>query len=310
MIEARDYTVNLSADGLIRSMTLNDGSAVITDTRDQSRGYLGGEIRAVTDGVWVDNLDFECSFWQGPVCSILQRTGRIAGVPLSERYLFFLHEPLVKVHLTFDFDADEIGNFHILETKLNVYYPTTGSEAPHDIPFGYSTCGDGEQVFAPGWIHSGGLTYVNKGTATHWIRDGVIANVIGWGGLEWTNRIHYDHWMKLCGDYDLRLYGRQEVEYCLIPSGEFDGPKVSRAVQAISSPTPIASGRTGDWAGGPEIAGAQLSVSGEISVTGIYQKDGQSRIRGYQLPGGHGPLKDWEIFDMSFQEAASKGVTT
>lgn len=295
-IDARDYSVQLSPEGLIESMSSDAGDCVISGS-----GYHGGEIRAVSEGLWVDNRGLESSFSRGDVCCILERKGKIAGVPLIERYFFFLDYPLVKVQLHFEFDGNAVGDFHIMETKLNIYYPTGGNEAYHDVPFGYSKCGDREQAFALNWFHCGGLTYVNRGTATHWLKDGVVGNQIGWGGKEWTNRIHYEHWMKLCADYDLRLYGTQTVEYSLIPSGEFDDRKVFWDTQSLATTAPMVRGSA-------EGSYLQTADAG-IAVTGIYQKDGTTRVRGLKMPGEGGPISDWQIFDLPIDEAAKEGVT-
>lgn len=294
-LDTRYYSVALSPEGMIESMGAQGGECVVPGS-----GYLGGEIRAVSDGSWVDNRGLESSFLRGQVCCILERTGSFAGAPLTERYFYFLDEPLVKVELQFDFSGNAIGDFHIMETKLNVYYPTAGDEACHDVPFGYSVCGDREQAFALNWFHCGGLTYVNRGTATHWLRDGVIGNQIGWGSLEWTNRIHYEHWMKYCRDYDLRLYGSQKVEYYLVPSGEFDDRRIWRAVESLATPVPMARGSA-------ERSYLQVGNDG-TAVTGIYQRDGTPRLRGFQLPGESGSLPDWQIFDLGLDEAVEMGI--
>ncbi len=76
-------------------------------------------------------------------------------------------------------------------------------------------------MFATNWIFCGGLVYVNWGTVKHWVRKGVIANVLAWGGNTFDNRSDFE-WVEQ-QQYDLKLYGKQTIKYALIPVGEFDG---------------------------------------------------------------------------------------
>ena len=224
------------------------------------------------------------------------------GIPLRERYFFFKHQPVIKAELEFDFDGDEIGDFHLEETKLNVYFPTPGGDISHDEPFGFQSAREGEQLLALNWVQCGGLTYVNRGTPKHWVRDGVIANTLAWGGKKWSNRIHYGWWMKRCPNYDLRLHGRQKIEYFLIPSDSSNGTEVTREVEALTAPTFIAPG-SGEksW----------CSVKDDtLAVTALYEKDGEVWTRGYQMPSAKkGRFRDWEIFNLPVKELLHNGVS-
>ena len=221
------------------------------------------------------------------------------GIPLRERYLFFKHQPVIKAELEFDFDGDEIGDFHLEETKLNVYYPTPGGDIWHDVPFGFESAREGDQLLALNWVQCGGLTYVNRGTPKHWVQKGVIANTLAWGGKKWSNRIHYDWWMQRCSNYDLRLYGRQKIEYFLIPAGAFDGAAAKRAVEALTAPVFIAPG-TG------ERSLCRLKDD-SLAVTSLFEKEGQVWARGYQMPSAKkGRFRDWEIFNLPAEEMFRK----
>jgi hypothetical protein len=222
------------------------------------------------------------------------------GIPLRERYIFFKHQPVIKVELEFDFDGDSIGDFHIEETKLNVYYPTPGGEILHDAPFGFEPAGEGDQLLALNWVQCGGLTYVNRGTPKHWVRNGVLANTLAWGGNKWSNRIHYGWWMQRCPNYDLRLYGRQKIEYFLIPSGSSNGAAATREVEALTSPVFIAQGA------GEKSWGSMKDDS--LAVTSLFEKDGQVWTRGYQMPSAKkSRFRDWEIFNLPAKEILQKG---
>jgi hypothetical protein len=317
-----DYTVELSKEGLIKQITTAKGENLLAT----DKGYLGGEIRAVIGNQWVNNRSAACKFYDGGVCSILERSGLFgedeaggapaadasgkshsatlpeaesaAGqrrIPLRERYYFFKHHPLIKAELEFDFNGNTIGDFHIEETKLNVYYPTAGGELWKDVPFGFESAREGDQLLALNWVYSGGLVYVNRGTPKHWVRNGIVANTLAWGGKKWSNRIHYDWWMQRCQNYDLCLYGRQRLEYFLIPAGPFDGATVTHAVEALTAPVFITSG-----AGEKSLCHV---MDDSLAVTSLFLKDSQLWARGYQMPSAKkGRFRDWEIFSLPVQE--------
>jgi len=201
------------------------------------------------------------------------------------------------VELHFDFHGDEVGYFHLEESKINVYYPSTGSEVFHDVPFGYLEARQNEHLVATNWLFCGGLVYANRGTIRHWVRDGVIANTLAWGGTKFTNRIHYKWWMDRSGPYDLRLYGKHRIEYWLLPLGAFDGPRVVREVEALTAPLFLA-------AGSGERSLYEIEDD-RLEVTSLYEKDGRVWVRGYQMPGaGPGRFRDWEIFNQPLQTLA------
>jgi hypothetical protein len=167
------------------------------------------------------------------------------------------------------------------------------------MPFGFESAREGDQLLALNWVQCGGLTYVNRGTPKHWVRNGVLANTLAWGGKKWTNRIHYDWWMRLCPNYDLRLYGRQKIEYFLIPAGAFDGAAATRAVEALTAPVFIAPG-TG------EKSLCRLKDD-SLAVTSLFEKEGQVWARGYQMPSAKkGRFRDWEILNLPAEEMFRK----
>ena len=179
------------------------------------------------------------------------------------------------------------------ETKLNVYYPTTGETVHHDIPFGYKEARQNRPLLAASWVECGGLAYIHRGNVKHWVKDGVIANVLAWGDNQFTNRLHWD-WVEYT-EYDIRLYGNQKIEYYIIPFDEFDGNKITHLVQNIISPVHVREG-----------AGSRSFYSIDdpgLAITAIYNKNDQVYVRGYKLPGdGTGKLRDWEIFNVPVSE--------
>ena len=141
---------------------------------------------------------------------------------------------------------------------------------------------------------------MNRGTPKHWVRNGVLANTLAWGGKEWTNRFHYAWWMERCPNYDLRLYGRQKIEYFLIPSAPSNGAVATREVEALTAPVFIAQGA------GEKSWGSLKDDS--LAVTSLFEKDGQVWLRGYQMPSANkGRFRDWEIFNLPAKEMLQKG---
>jgi hypothetical protein len=289
-ITTADYAVALSETGLMEQISTRDKRLLNSDR------YLGGELRVMINKQWVDNRSARCQFYEGPVAYILVRTTTLGEVPVVERYFFFRNENYITVELDFDFSGNTWGEFWFDETKLNVYYPTTNSEIYHDIPFGYVMGREKLPLFATSWLYSGGLAYVNWGTVKHWVRDGVIANVLAWGGYNFGNRLQFGWAHK--SQYDIRLYGKQRVKYALIPYSGFDGNRIVRDVAALTSPVFITKGI------------GEKSVFAiddkDIAITSVYSKGGQIWTRGYQLPVGRASrYRDWEIFNAPIQELKS-----
>lgn len=287
------YTVRLSETGLLLQITTADGKDVL-----EPGEYLGGELRALIHDEWRDNRSASSKFYQGEACHILVRSTALGSVPVRERYFFFHGLNAIKAELEFDFNGNEIGYFWLDETKINVYYPTRGTDLHHDIAFGYVAAREGRPLLVPNWICCGGLAYINRGTVKHWVRDGVVANVLAWGGSHFDNRMHFDFWVSK-HQYDVRLYGRQKIEYWLIPYGGFDGNRVVRDVNAVTFPvlgTPGGGGKS--W----------YSVSDtNLAITAVYEKEGQLWARGYQLPSRRkSSFRNWEIFERPLNELATK----
>ena len=288
-METEHYKIKFSTEGLIEQLTLKNGKNLL-DCKD----YLGGEIKARIDKQWVSNRRAKTDYHTGPICNILERSAKLGHIPLKERYYFFKNEPVIKAEIEFDFKGNEVGYFWIDETKINVYYPTEGSAIYHDIPFGFVEAKQNRPLFATNWLYCGGLVYINRGTVKHWVRDGLIANVIGWGGNVFSNRLHWDWWVGR-PQYDIRLYGKQKIEYFLIPCDEFDGAEIAQEVNDLISPVFICPGK------------GQNSLykikDKDLLVTSVYQKSGKIWARGYKLPSdAQSVYGDWEIFNVPIEK--------
>jgi hypothetical protein len=287
-IETSHYSVEFSREGLMKQITACNGKQLLNPA-----DYLGGEIRARIAQKWVDNHKAKCAYYSGEVADILERSTSLGEIPVIERYYFFRDEPFIKAEIEFDFDGNEIGYFWLDKTKINIYYPTRGSSIYHDIPFGFVEARQNRPLFATNWLYCGGLVYVNRGTVKHWVDDGVVANVVGWGGNHFSNRLHWD-WLE-SPQYDIRLYGKQKIEYFLMPYGEFDGRSVVQGVADVTSPVFVCEGKG-------EKSFYQIKDR-NVAVTSLCEKQGRIWARGYKLPSRKkSKYRDWEIFNTPIEK--------
>jgi len=299
------YTVEFTSDGLIKQIETNSGKIL-----SNKKNICGGEIKGMISGDWVDNRQAECNFYKGDVAYIMERSVELGDIPVKEKYYFYRKECLIKVEVEFDFDGNEVGNFWLDETKINIYYPTEGSEIYHDIPFGYVKAREKRPLLAINWLYNGGLVYVNRGNCKHWVKDGVIGNVIAWGakgawggkGKCFGNRQSGFNFI-LRGSkegeeerlFDLRLYGKQTIEYFLIPQGQFDGNEIVKKVRDLTFPVFITKGN------GEKSFYRQTQKN--LNVTSLYKNNNEIWVRGYKLPANdQTELNDWEIFNMPLSE--------
>jgi hypothetical protein len=288
LISTPAYTVTLSPEGLIKQLNAKDRDLL------KDGEYLGGELRCIADGMRHSNKNAECAYFTGPVFDVVERSHKIANIPIKETYFYFKTAPYIKVEIEFDFNGNEIGNFWADYSKINVYYPTTGNEYYHDIPFGFQKGKIGEPAYAMNWVYSGGLVYINRGNIKCWVKDGVISNMLAWGGQHFDNRQHFG-WTEQSTKYDLRLYGKRKIEYWLYPAGDFDGGKISVAAEGMTFPIYAAPGKLD--------ARFIEGLDETLMVTTLHEKDGKVYARGWKAPGlakvpGGTQLIDFEIFDL------------
>jgi hypothetical protein len=280
-IETPHYAVAFSPDGLMEQITAA-GEELLRPGE-----YLGGELRCMAAGAWHNNRTARCAYHTGPLFDALERRHSIAGVRATETYFFYKTLPLIKAEIEFDFNGNEIGNFWADYSKLSVYYPTSGRQIYHDIPFGWQEGKPDRPLYATNWVHAGGLVYINRGNAKHWVSGGVIANMLAWGGTVFDNRMHF-HWTDGGGTYDLRLYGKRKITYFLIPVGTFDGGRIVRDVDSAVSPIYAAPGKADICFHAP--------LDKDLIITALHEKNNEVYARGYQTPGGK-TFRDFEIFD-------------
>jgi hypothetical protein len=284
VLNMQQYKVKFSSTGLMEQIYTREGTPLLT-----SQSYLGGEIKALVSDRWTDNRKAKFKFYNGKVADILVRFTSLATIPVKETYFFYHHLGYIKVEVEFDFNGNKVGYFHIDSTKINIHYPTSGKdEIYHDIPFGYIPAREERVLFAPNWVYCNGLVYINRGTVKHWVKEGVLGNVIAWGdhfaisraGPGWRNP-----------DYDLRLYGKQKIEYYVIPFGKFEGRRIHEKVEAITFPVFFTKGKGNH---------SHYSLKEkDICLTSITTQNNIHMARGFKFPSKKkSPFKNWEIFNI------------
>jgi hypothetical protein len=128
------------------------------------------------------------------------------------------------------------------------------------------------------------------------VEDGLVANVVAWGGNHFSNRLHWD-WLE-SSQYDIRLYGKQKIEYFLLPCDEFNGTGIVQAVDDLVSPVFMCEGE-----GRKSFYKVKEK---ELAVTSMYERDGQVWTRGYKLPSKKkSKYRDWEIFNTPVEKTKS-----
>lgn len=284
------YKVEFSGEGLIKQLTTANGKELLKDGE-----YLGGEIRARISDTWLNNRKAKIQYYIGSVCDILVRNTILGKIPVKETYYFFKNVSLVKVEIEFDFNGNEVGNMWIDESKINIYYPTEGSEIYHDIPFGYTEGKPERPIFAINWLYCNGLVYINRGTVKHWVENGLMGNVVAWGSNHFTNRVDWN-WNSN-PQYDIRLYGKQKIDYFLIPYDRFDAEKIISDVEDIIAPVFITNGKG-------EKSFYHIDNK-DLAPTSFYLKDGKIWVRGYKIPSADkSKFRDFEIFDQPLENVS------
>jgi len=235
--ENQYYKAKIKKDGLFESIIEKGSGQELLDTK----AYLGGEIRGYIRNrkVSTRNRGRITKIEEGEIGKLIKIDGSLEDIKYKERITLYNDLPIIDVNIDFSFKGDEVGTFWIDESKLNIYWPTQGGKISYDIPFGIEEGKEERPLFAINWLDIStdkcGLTYINKGTPKHWVRNGVIANVIAWGGNKFSNR-HHLGWLKQT-QYDLKLYGSHTISYSLYPhKNGWKQAKVTEIVQNLLSP--------------------------------------------------------------------------
>jgi len=215
--ENQYYKVKIREDGLFQSMIEKGSGQELLDIN----AYLGGEIKGQIRNKEVSTRDKGriTRIKEGEIGKLIEIEGLLETIKYKKSITLYYELPTIDVSMNFNFEGDTVGTFLIDESKLNIYWPTRRGKISYDIPFGVAKGREGRPLFAINWLdistNKCGLTIINKGTPKHWVRNGVMANVIAWGGNKFSNRQYLGPLKQT--QYDLRLYGSHHISYSLYP---------------------------------------------------------------------------------------------
>lgn len=233
------YRVIIGEDGLFDSLFCKQTGTELLDCTH----LKGNEVRfRLEGGEWLSSRQGPVTIHHttGPVADILRIESRVGGLPIETQIFFYHHSPRIEFRADITFDQTELGVFWDDATKLNVYWPLSFSGAiRHDVPFGVVDGRERRPLLATRWVDVSdermGFTYFNRGTVKHWINDRTLANVWAWGtnGNCFNNRNLPALFMK---GFDLRLNGRQRIEYAICPHSRFEDAQVVRMAHSYTEP--------------------------------------------------------------------------
>jgi hypothetical protein len=213
------YQAVILPDGTFSSLQVAKTKRELLNTKI----YRGNELKGLfNDTTWLSSKNSGVGKMQpGQVADIVITQGKLERTPFEMKMFLYHQLPWFDIELTFDFQDTSIGMFWDDETKLNLYWPMAGeNEIYHGIGGGTVKSLSERPIFAINWVDmvgaNGSLTLLNHGTLKQWVRDNVLAMVIGWGhkGNKITNRRPRASWSK---SYDFRLKGEHMIRYSIYP---------------------------------------------------------------------------------------------
>jgi len=226
------YTI--SANGTIQEAITADGRNVLSSAGNDLH-YLNQDGQLIGGAGRSGKL--VC--YHSELGDIIRISAPIGDLPTEIEYLASPLMPWLDFTIRFHFNNHLIGEMWDDCSKLNMYWPTIGHAIRHDIPFG-AINGDVElPLYAPSWLsvcgNNGGLALFNTGTPKHYVKDGIIANVLAWGRESYTNRMHIS-WLQQT-QYDLSLKGCQQIHSAVQALGaKHSEVNLARYAQCINSP--------------------------------------------------------------------------
>jgi hypothetical protein len=227
-LEGRDVRVTVNGDGTIPTIVHKQSGTQLI----RAGALLGNELRyhdPATDTLVSSKRDgARGTCVRGPLADAVRVCGSLGKVGYTEDILVYHRRDRMDFRLLLDFGSEgmDVGSFWDDHTKLNVFWPLAlDGRWSHNIPFGALPARSGRPLYCTSWIGLSdgelGVSYFNSGTTKHWVEDNVLANVLAWGGDNFSNR-DAGLW-EYVKKYDLRLRGTHVIEYSLcIHSGKRD----------------------------------------------------------------------------------------
>jgi hypothetical protein len=288
IFENKFYRAKIRPDGLFERLYCKTIKKDLLNTKT----YLGNELRAKQDNVWVTSRDkAEVSIlFQGEVADIFVIRGTLTtGAKYQTLIWCYRQLPWIDVEQKFEFDDCSFGDFWDDASKLNVYWPLSNkSEIYNGIAGGTVTAREHRPIFALNWVDmvspQGSLAVMNRGTLKHWVKDNVLAMVVAWGqnSNDFSNRLHR-YWSK---PFDLRLKESQVIRYSIYPhAGDWRTANVPDWAMAMTNP-PISLFQDTKHAGKLPPKSTLLQIkNANVIPTSVRNEKGRLICRFYE---GHG----------------------
>lgn len=231
------------ARGPGNSLSATDSSSISFEAETQEQRieqYLADPAVRGLELVWVPAG--AAAVRDTPLGRIFSISGNLGQRVKADLTIHFYHQ-LDRIDLTWDFQFEKasIGTFFDDDSKLLVRWPLTiESKIYHDIPFGVVQESEDRPFFPTSWVDlsdgTTGLAYFHQGTPNHWVSDGVLYDLIGWG--EQTDAIHNGlgryQWLK---PFDQRLDGRHTIHLAVYPHmGDWRTADIPRAAREYGIP--------------------------------------------------------------------------
>jgi len=239
--ETDHYRVRIERGGIISLLTEKETGAELINESEVGANEIKGRLHT---GDWVSNRDIrsQLTVVKSPFASVVSINDELGPISFREDIILYRTCARIDFRLALGFGQTPLvlGDFWNDATKLNVFWPFSFATAVvHDIPFGVVPARSGRPIFCTSFIDMSdgraGLSYFNRGTTKHWIKDRALANVFAWGGNKFSNR-HPGLWEHV-DKYDLRLTGEHTIEYALFPHpGDYRGGNVPREAQHYAVP--------------------------------------------------------------------------
>lgn len=281
------YRAAFEPDGTLASLRLQDGGQELVD----GAAGRGNSLQAFSpDG---ERLNFMPTagpqISTGAVAQVMTVAGMIGSARVEQVITLYHQLPRLDFCLTFDFNDTLFGNYWQDDSKLNVYWPVAPrGEMQHDIPFGVISGREERSFFATGWVRLGsaeaGLAFFHQGTNRFWVRRHVLANVLACGvtGRDIGTRARPELYVK---DYDLRLKGRQVIQYAVYPhAGSWQQAGVPG--QAFSYQHPLRVVEAAGQAGSLPARVALVRLESEALLpTALFSRNGGMTCRLFETAG-------------------------
>jgi hypothetical protein len=216
----------------------------------------------------------------------LEASGRLCE-RVQVRVVVQLYQQLAWIDLAWEFDFEQasIGSFFDDDTKLRVQWPLAfQGQIHHDIAFGVTSSLPGRPFFPASWVDISdgdkGLAYFHQGTPKHWVKGGVLFNLLGWG--EETdaigNRLGLGRWPK---SFDQRLNGRHRLRAAVYPhAGDWRTADVMSMARSFGHP-PLAFLKSGGEGALPASLDLLELPGPHVQATAVKVEDGEVMCRVY-----------------------------